>query len=304
MEPPKEGEEPATGLEEGEEGGETEQAEEEEEEEKEDPEMVEMMELLESAKEVLDQAAEDDIKSLVDKFNIKRPPLRVASKKEVMEVMVAEEEAAVTRTEKRKVEEEAVTTVSGAKKTKEVVVKEVSNKVEVKQKVVVEAVEAEGAESVVDNGQKRKLETEPPPDKEDKKKSPAVKKKKPKGPPKGGVSLFGGVDLFGGVKNPFKHRKKQEDSSESEQEVEEEAEKKRMPPPPAAATSALFTVQADAEERPVSFEESASQAHVIKAVTRTRAQAPKRRKPTKRKHLEGDQQQGKEKKRGRNSMWI
>merc|ERR1719228_3034919 len=106
--------------------------------------------------------------------------------------------------------------------------------------------------------------------------------------------MFGGKDLFGG-KNPFAGRRK-DLSSDEDDDVEEIETDSPEPsraknggggsssknnitlPPPAPPSIAL---QPDADEKPVSFDDLPTDAHVISSTTKSRvSNLPSRRRPT------------------------
>ena len=95
----------------------------------------------------------------------------------------------------------------------------------------------------------------------------------------GGVSLFGGKDLFGG-KNPFANRKQEESSEEEEDENETEIVNPENGLQPVMSTPNYnIAIQADAEEKPVSFEDIPTNSHVISSSAKHRVTLPSKRRP-------------------------
>ena len=133
----------------------------------------------------------------------------------------------------------------------------------------------------------------PPLEKEPtKKKSKESKKKKVLA--MGGVSMFGGKDIFGG-KNPFAARKQEESTEDEEDEEEEEELAQNNGKENGVCSNVIIgpshniAVQADAEEKPVSFDDIPTNIHVISSSNKHRVTLPSKRRPPARSRHSGGQ---------------
>merc|ERR1711892_338122 len=215
---------------------------------KEDEEMKEMLALIESAKGELDTTKEEELLKMMDRLDDDEYFEKLKSD------VIAEEKAKLEAEVKKDIEE-----------------KEASN------------IKADD-----DTSKNKRRADHSVPEKEPSKKKTKDSKKK-KALAAGGVSIFGGKDLFGG-KNPFASRK-QEISSDEDDELELDDDNaatplnptngngSMLPPPPPPMPSFSIAVQADAEEKPVSFDELPTNSHVISSSNKNRATLPSKRRP-------------------------
>jgi len=267
----------------------------------EDEEMKEMLDMIERAKGEIDTTNEEELVKMMDRLDddeyfeklrsdviaaeeMKAKEVAEKSRKEAME---AQEAAERSKREaellvKKQLEEKA------KKESEEQARKEAEEKAKKESEAaVVKTEESKMDEDAISN--KRRAE-ETLPEKEPSEKKPKTIKKK-KAIAAGGVNMFGGKDLFGG-KNPFAGRK-QEISSDEEEEVEDletdspgpaqngSETSYYAPPPPPPMPSINIAVQADSEEKPVSFDDLPSDSHVISSTTKSRVSTlPSRRRPT------------------------
>merc|ERR1712123_378202 len=214
---------------------------------KEDEEMKEMLALIENAKGELDTTKEEELLKMMDRLDDDEYFEKLKSD------VIAEEKAKLDAEVKKDMEE--------------------SSQIKL---------DEESAKN------KRRADDSLPEKEPSKKKTKDSKKKKALAA--GGVSIFGGKDLFGG-KNPFASRK-QEISSDEDDELELDDDNAATPlnptngngsmlppPPPPPMPSFSIAVQADAEEKPVSFDELPTNSHVISSSNKNRATLPSKRRP-------------------------
>merc|ERR1711962_408707 len=257
-----------------------------------DEEMKEMLDMIERAKGEIDTTNEEELVKMMDRLDDDEYFEKLRSDVIAAEEMKAKEVAEKSRKEAMEAQEAAERSKREAellarKQLEEKAKKEAEEKAKKESEAaVVKTEESKMDEDAISN--KRRAE-ETLPEKEPSEKKPKTIKKK-KAIAAGGVNMFGGKDLFGG-KNPFAGRK-QEISSDEEEEVEDLETDSPGPaqngsgssssaPPPPPLPSINIAVQADSEEKPVSFDDLPSDSHVISSTTKSRVSTlPSRRRPT------------------------